>query len=124
MKITKIFKKIRLSKAGYPYVEVLIKTDKHGDNWVKGFGNETTRKWMVGTEIPDDIIKVENYNGKNYYKFEVEGERLNLYNAPATIGIVIDLLKDCGCIKPEEKPAVPENKEDKEEEIDPDDIPF
>jgi hypothetical protein len=64
VKILKLSRKDRVSKAGKPFVSLGIMTDQHGDKWLSGFDNETTNQWQVG-----DTVDIEIKTNGDYLNF-------------------------------------------------------
>lgn len=59
-----------MSKAGKPYERCSIKTAQHGEKYLSGFGNKTTKTWQVGEEV--DILVEENGEYLNFSLPKVE----------------------------------------------------
>lgn len=53
-----------ISKKGKPYERCSIKTQEHGDRYLSGFGNKTTKGWNVGDAV--EIIVEESGNFLNF----------------------------------------------------------
>ena len=60
-----------ISKTGKPYERCSIKTEEHGDKYLSGFGNKTTKEWQVGEEV--DLIVEEKGDFLNFSLPKVEG---------------------------------------------------
>lgn len=91
MIIKTLKRKIELSKGGKPYARVVLQFDEYRDGkgnmrWITGFGNQRTWFWKVGEDVQPDI-KEEG----QYLNFDFDGDRLDVYSMPATVGFVIDL---------------------------------
>ena len=71
MKVTLTYcnNEAKVSKNGKPYTSCSIKTVQHGDSFINGFGNATTKLWAAGDVVDVDIYD-EEYNGKVYKKFK------------------------------------------------------
>ena len=71
MKVTLTYcnNEAKVSKNGKPYTSCSIKTAEHGDVFINGFGNATTKLWAAG-EVVDVDVYDEEYNGKVYKKFK------------------------------------------------------
>ena len=74
MKITlkKIFRSDTNKKTGEkftnqygPYIKVGLKTEEHGDKWVNGFENDTTKNWKEG-----DVVEVDVSDSQYGLKFK------------------------------------------------------
>lgn len=50
-----------VSKAGKPYTSVRIKTEKHGDQYLSGFGNKDNADWKVGDEVEIEVEQKGEY---------------------------------------------------------------
>ena len=137
MKITRIIKKIKLSKKKNPYISISIQTDAWGDAWISGIGNGATKAWAVGTELPTNIVTSEMSNGKEYLNFAMEGDYIDLNNQPLTIGLFLEIMDVQPVAKtatpatpparasaPASAPAQATAPQYPTDEIDPDDIPF
>lgn len=48
-----------ITKDGRPYVRLLIKTDRHGDALVSGFGSPDNADWKEGDEVDVEVIEVK-----------------------------------------------------------------
>lgn len=141
MKITRLIKKIKLSKKNNPYISISIQTDAWGDAWISGIGNGATKAWAVGTELPTNIVSSSMSNGKEYLNFEMEGDYIDLNNQPLTIGLFLEIMNvQPTQSQPARTPATPPAQagatatpatapaqagvQYPTDEIDPDDIPF
>jgi len=118
MIIKAIKKNIEISKAGNPYTRVILQFDEYKDGkgnrrWITGFGNKKTWGWKVGDDVDPTVIEEGQY--LNFKYEDTDENRLNVYELPATIGFVMDLLKG----KPD-RPA----ETVQEDVINTDDIPF
>ena len=69
VKLTYVNNEDKVSKNGKPYTRCSIKTEGTGDEWINGFGNETTKTWNPGDEVEVRLFD-EEYEGKTYKKFE------------------------------------------------------
>jgi len=65
-KLTYVNRTQRTSKAGKPFTSLSIKTDKHGDRFLGGFGNKDNESWQVGDSVEIDVVE----NGQ-YLNFEM-----------------------------------------------------
>lgn len=43
------------TKDGRTYTRVSIKTEKHGDKWLSGFGNQDNINWKAGDEVEIEV---------------------------------------------------------------------
>lgn len=63
--ITKTNRKERVSnKTGKTFISLGLMTDKHGERWLSGFENETTKDWKVG-----DVVDIEIQTKGEYLNF-------------------------------------------------------
>lgn len=61
-KITYVSRTQRTSKKdGKPFTSISIKTDRHGDKFLSGFGNEKNERWIVGDEIEIEVVQKGEY---------------------------------------------------------------
>lgn len=76
IKIAAIKNEDKISNNGKSYTRCSIKViDKNGqDLWISGFGNNTTKSWVKGQEVELEVYK-EEYQGKEYWKFQEVEER-------------------------------------------------
>lgn len=76
IKIEAIKNEDKVSNNGKSYTRCSIKTlDRNGaEQWISGFGNETTKSWKKGQTVDIEIYS-EDYQGKTYYKFKEPAER-------------------------------------------------
>lgn len=130
MIIQNITKSIKLSKSGKPYASVGVQFEEYKDGkgnmrWINGFGNKRTWLWKKGDNVQPEITQ----NG-NYFNFsfdETEENRLDVYKLPATVGLVLEILK-LQKTAPNSSEGVdepsPEVENQATDEIDPNDIPF
>lgn len=123
MIIQAIKKKIELSKAGKPFARVLVQFDEYRDGkgnrkWLSGFGNKRTWAWEVGDDVQPEVT--ENGQYLNFSFDERDENRLNIYDMPATIGFVMELVngKQQSPSAPAYIPKAPVVPDD------PNDIPF
>lgn len=67
-----------VGKNGKPYTRVLIQTDKHGDQFISGFGNQDNAGWKEGDEVEIEVEEVTK-GDKTYYNFKTprKGEELD-----------------------------------------------
>jgi hypothetical protein len=75
--LTKVFRNDKdkmgaplMTKAGKPYTKLAIKTDKHGDQWLSGFGNSRNEKWAEGSKVDIMVSSTQGNDGKTYLNFE------------------------------------------------------
>lgn len=131
MIIQAIKKQVKLGKSGKPYASVLVQFDEYKDGkgnrkWISGFGNIRTWAWKVGEDVAPEIT--ENGNYLNFTFADTDENKLDVYRLPATIGFVLELLKQADLSKKsgEGAPKAPSDTkvEDDDEEINPEDIPF
>jgi hypothetical protein len=61
-----------IGKSGKPYTSVRIKTNAHGDKYLSGFENESTKGWKAGDEVEISV--------------EQKGEYLNFSTAKSQAG--------------------------------------
>lgn len=128
IKILKIINKDEVSKAGKPYTKCSIKTlDKNGQEcWINGFGNNTTKGWSEGQEVELDIYQ-EEYQGQMRLKFR-DVKEINLAQEIAEIKNIVTEIYATITFNKIDKPAkvsdVVEKKEENEERVNPEDIPF
>lgn len=59
-----------MTKAGKPYTKLAIKTDKHGEDWLSGFGNSRNEKWAEGSTVDIMVSSTQGKDGKTYLNFE------------------------------------------------------
>lgn len=90
--IKKILNKEKVAKSGKTYLACSILTvDKNGvEQWLNGFGNETTKSWRDGQTVELEIYQ-EEYNGEVKLKFKEPPER-NLYLELDKINAKLDIL--------------------------------
>lgn len=90
--IKKILNKEKVAKSGKTYLACSILTvDKNGvEQWLNGFGNETTKSWRDGQTVELEIYQ-EEYNGQVKLKFKEPPER-NLYLELDKINAKLDAL--------------------------------
>lgn len=91
-KLTFIKRTDAVSKAGKPYVRLSIKTDKHGERYISGFGNKDNANWQIGDEVDIKVTESEtkDKNGLPYLNFEMP-KGSNGYKQLITEGIMIKL---------------------------------
>jgi len=68
IRLTRISRSDKTSKAGKPYVSLGIQCDKYGDQWINGFGGQENADWKEGDEVEVTIEK-KTFNGKEYLNF-------------------------------------------------------
>lgn len=92
-KITFIKKETKTSpRTNKPYERVTIKTDRHGDKWLSGFGSLATKDWQVGTEIAINVTSSVSQDGtKTYWNFDYQKED-SLATRVAKLEINVQLL--------------------------------
>lgn len=90
--IKKILNKDKVAKSGKSYIACSILTvDRNGvEQWLNGFGNETTKSWRDGQTVELEIYQ-EEYNGQVKLKFKEPPER-NLYLELDKINAKLDIL--------------------------------
>lgn len=90
--IKKILNKDKVAKSGKSYIACSILTvDRNGvEQWLNGFGNETTKSWRDGQTVELEIYQ-EEYNGQVKLKFKEPPER-NLYLELDKINAKLDAL--------------------------------
>ena len=103
------------TKDGRPYTRVNLKTDKYGDKWLSGFGNQTNADWKQGDEV--EIIVKQNGEYLNFDTPKKEDNLLKEINSMAFAihGLQADMRKVLGLLqgaKEEEEPPMPEVDED------------
>ncbi len=64
--LEEIKNELKTSKNGKPYTACSIKVD---NQWLNGFGGNTTKAWAAGQTVKIDTYE-EEYNGKMYKKFK------------------------------------------------------
>lgn len=107
MIIVSIKKQIRIGKSGNPYASVLLQFNEYRDGkgnlrWITGFGNKRTWAWQEGDDVQPEITEEGKYLN---FKFDDSDEtRLNVYELPATVGLVLDLMRG-GRPQSKEQPA-------------------
>ncbi len=126
MIVVNIKKSIELSKTGKPFARVLVQFEEYKDGkgnlrWISGFGNKRTWAWKVGDDVQPSVE--ENGNYLNFSFEDTDENRLDVYRLPATIGFVMDLLKDRKPVERKEETTPPAGS-DAGDDIKPDDIPF
>lgn len=131
-KITYINRTTRTSKAGKPYESLSIKTDRHGEKFLGGFGSKETNDWKVGDEVEIEVKEVASADGtKTYLNFDyarkpsletriiaLEGTLTLLKNAMEPI------YKEWRARNPQKPVEVVGAVERPTEESNPEDIPF
>lgn len=70
VKLTKVFRKQKVSKNGKMYNSISIKTDEYGDQLLGGFGNNENNKWKEG-----DVVEITVTKNGEYMNFENEHTR-------------------------------------------------
>jgi len=90
--IKKILNKEKVSQGGKNYISCSILTvnTKGEDTWINGFGNDTTKSWVVGQTVDLEVYQDE-YNGKISYKFRDVPER-NIFAEFDKLNKKIDML--------------------------------
>lgn len=79
-------------KTGKPYERLSIKTSKHGNRFLSGFGSAHTRDWKVGDEVEIKVEEVASADGtKKYLNFDYP--RANPATDTKRLEITVDLLK-------------------------------
>jgi hypothetical protein len=75
--LTKVFRSDKdkngvalMTKAGKPYTKLSIKTDKHGDQWLSGFGNSRNEGWAEGAKVDIMVTSKQGNDGKTYLNFD------------------------------------------------------
>ena len=53
--LTAVNSQEKQSKTGKAYTSVGIKTEEHGEKWINGFGNDSTKLWNKGDKIDLEI---------------------------------------------------------------------
>lgn len=119
MIIQAIKRQVAVSKNGKPYARVIVQFEEYKDGkgnmrWVTGFGNKRTWAWKAGDDVQPSITEEGKY--LNFTFEDTDENRLDVYQLPATIGFVMDLLKPR---QPAEARGAAEVND-----IPPDDIPF
>lgn len=99
-KITYVSRTQRTSKKdGKPFTSISIKTDRHGDKFLSGFGNEKNERWIVGDEIEIEVVQKGDYWNFNMPKAptasvpSVNSERL-LQEIATTLGSINSVLRN------------------------------
>lgn len=65
VKLVAMNRKERVStKTGHPFTSLGIKTEQHGERWLSGFENDTTKGWNIG-----DVVEVELSTNGDYLNF-------------------------------------------------------
>ena len=107
LKIVRISRVNKTSKAGKPYVSLGLQVDKYGTQWLNGFGNASNNAWKEGDEIEVKVEKKE-YNGKEYLNFEtpkredlLQTEMTKVRSQIFEIVQEIKKIKDCPTVKKE-----------------------
>lgn len=99
MIIKNIKKQVLLSKKGNPYAKILLQFDEYRDGkgnmrWVSGFGNKLTWAWKIGDDVQAEIVEKEEGQYLNFSFCDSEENTLDVYRLPATVGFVLELLKE------------------------------
>lgn len=128
MILKNISKQIKISKGGKPYASVAIQLEEYKDGkgnmkWISGFGNKRTWAWKKGDDVQPDIT--ENGQYLNFSFDDTNEDKLDVYRLPATVGLVLELMKGNKPIPAQNTQATaPAKEEAPAEEVAPEDIPF
>lgn len=130
--ITRISREEKTSKTGKPYESVGLQV-KEVEGWINGFGGAWNKSWKEGDKVTLDLYK-EEYNGKEYTKFrQVDMNMLVMMKIDRMEMMIKDLwkaqqkeadTKNRGYEYPDNESEEVPFEEPKEEDINPDDIPF
>jgi hypothetical protein len=126
--ITSIRSEEKISaKTNKPYERLWIKTEKHPDKEISGFGSASTKDWKVGTEVELKVTESVSPDGKRtYVNFEYP-RKASLETRVAMIEMWMDSVKrkEQG-LPPKQTPVggMDSNVQYPDEGINVDDIPF
>jgi len=89
LKIEKIERESKVSKAGKNYVS--IKVIANGGRWYTGFGDEINKNWKEGDTVEAPVY-TEEYNGKTYSKLGLPKNPTELQQINSKLDTVIAML--------------------------------
>lgn len=90
LKIEKIERESKVSKAGKDYVS--IKVIANGGRWYTGFGDNTNQNWKEG-ETVETPVYTEEYQGKTYSKLGMPKNPSEMQMVHAKLDEIIAMLK-------------------------------
>lgn len=61
VKLTRLSRKDKVSKAGKPFVSLGIRTEEHGERWLSGFGSADNKDWKAGDEVEIEVVESGEY---------------------------------------------------------------